>query len=107
MSRYILDGTLLTASAATYGTAVPTLTKRTIQAMKLYNGTAAPVACEVFLIPSGGTAIDTTRVISRTIGVEETYTCPEVINEGLNAGGFVQALGLNCSIRYTAWDDIS
>ncbi len=58
--------------------------------------------CEVHLIASGGSASDTNRVILRTLDVEETYNCPEVVNEGLNAGGFVQALGLNCSIRYTA-----
>ena len=102
VSTYILDGTLLTGAAATYGTAVPTLTKRVFRAMNLYNGTAAPVQCEVHLIASGGTASDTNRVILRTLAVEETYTCPEVINEGLNAGGFVQALGLNCSLRFTA-----
>ena len=101
---YILDGTLMTGSAATYGNAVPANTKRVFRSMKIYNGTSAPVQCEVHLIASGGTASDTNRVILRTIGVEETYNCPEVVNEGLNAGGFVQALGLNCSIRYTATD---
>lgn len=101
-SIYILDGALLTGAAATYGTAVPALTKRIIKAMTLYNGTAAPVQCEVHLIASGGTASDTNRVILRTLAAEETYSCPEVVNEGLNAGGFIQALGLNCSIRYTA-----
>ena len=101
---YILDGTLLTGAAATYGTASPALTRRIIRSMSLYNGTAAAVQCDVHLIASGGTASDTNRVISRVIGVEETYTCPEVVGHGLNAGGFVQALGLNCSIRYTATD---
>ena len=103
-SLYILDGTLLTGSAATYGAAVPTLTKRVIRSMTLYNGTAAPVACHVHLIASGGTASDTNRVILRTLAVEETYNCPEVVNQGMNAGGFVQALGTDVSIRYTATD---
>lgn len=101
---YVLDGTLLTAAAATYGTATPTLTRRIIRAMSIYNGTAAAVQCDVHLIESGGSASDTNRVVSRVIGAEETYTCPEVVGQGLNAGGFVQALGLNCSIRYTATD---
>lgn len=101
---YALDGTLMTGAAATYGTAVPTLTKRVIRAMTLYNGTAAAVSCHVHLIASGGTASDANRVILRTLQVEETYTCPEAIGQGLNAGGFVQALGLDCSIRYTASD---
>lgn len=100
----ILDGTLMTAAAATYGTSVSTLTKRVFRSMALYNGTAAPVLCQVHLIASGGTASDTNRVISRTVDPEETWPCPEVINAGLNAGGFVQALGLDCSIRYTATD---
>ena len=104
VQAYALDGTLLTGSAATYGTAVPALTTRIIRSMMLYNGTAAPVACHVHLIASGGTASDTNRIILRTLQVEETYTCPEAIGQGLNAGGFVQALGLNCSIRYTASD---
>lgn len=103
-SLYILDGALLTGSAATYGAAVAANTKRVFRSMSLYNGTAAPVVCQVHLIASGGTASDTNRVINRTIGVEETYNCPEVINQGLNAGGFVQALGLDCSIRFTATD---
>jgi hypothetical protein len=94
----------MTGAAATYGAAVPTLTKRVFRSMSLYNGTAAPVQVEVHLIASGGSASDTNRVILRTLAVEETYMCPEVVNEGLNAGGFVQALGLNCSIRYTAVD---
>ncbi len=103
-SVYVLDGTLLTGAAANYGAAVPALTKRIFRSMKLYNGTAAPVQVEVHLIASGGSASDTNRVILRTLAVEETYMCPEIVNEGLNAGGFVQALGLNCSIRYTAVD---
>lgn len=101
-SIYILDGTLLTGAAATYGTAVPTLTKRVIKQATLYNGTAAPVSCEVHVIASGGTASDTNRVILRTLAVEESYLCPEIVNRGLNAGGFIQALGLNCSFSYTA-----
>lgn len=101
---YILDGTLLTASAATYGTAVPTLTKRVMRSMSIYNGTVAPLQFEVHLIASGGTASDTNRVILRTLAVEETYACPEVVNQGLNSGGFVQAIGLNGSIRFTATD---
>lgn len=101
---YILDGSLMTASAATYGTAVPALSKRVFRSMILYNGTANPVQCDVHLIPSGGTASDANRIVSRVVGVEETYSCPEVVGQGLNSAGFVQALGLNCSIRYTASD---
>ena len=54
---YILDGTLLTGAAATYGTASPALTRRIIRSMSLYNGTAAAVQCDVHLIASGDTLL--------------------------------------------------
>ncbi len=103
-SLYILDALLLTNAAANAGTAVPANTKRIIRGATLYNGTAAPVVCEIHCIPSGGTASDTNRMIHRTIGVEETYKCPELVNKGMNAAGFVQGLGLDVSFSYEATD---
>ena len=97
-----MDPALLTGSAATQGTATPANTKRIIRAATLYNGTSAPVVCEVHRIPSGGTASDTNRVIHRTLAAEETYACPEMIGKGMNAGGFIQALGLDVSFSYEA-----
>ncbi len=103
-SIYILDAVLLAAAVANVGTAVPVNSKRIIRGATLYNGTAAPVVCQIHCIPSGGTASDTNRVISRTIGVEETYKCPELVNKGMNAGGFVQGLGLDVSFSYESTD---
>jgi hypothetical protein len=99
-----MDPSLMTGSASNMGTAVPANTKRIIRSAVLYNGTVAPVVCEIHCIPSGGTASDTNRVIHRTLAVEETYTCPELVNKGMNAAGFVQGLGLDVSFSYTATD---
>jgi hypothetical protein len=104
ITTYVYDASLLTASVVTKGDVVPANTKRFIKAMTLYNGTAAPVVCEVHLIPSGGTASDTNRIIHRTLAAEETYTCPEAINKGMNAAGFIQALGLDVSFGYNTID---
>lgn len=102
---YIFDGAQLTGAAATYGTVVPSLTKRIIKSAALCNTTGAPVSCTVYLIPSGGTAgAANTFISARSIAAGETYNCPELIGEGLNAAGFVQALGLNVTFKYTATD---
>ena len=102
-TAYIFDGAQLTGSAATYGTTVPVLTKGIIKSAHLTNTTGAPVACTVYLVPSGGTAgAANTLVSARSIAAGETYNCPELIGEGLNAAGFVQALGLNVTFKYTA-----
>lgn len=102
---YAFDGAQLTGAAATYGSAVPALTKRVIKSAQLCNTTAAPVACTVYIVPSGGTAgASNTYVSARTIAAGETYNCPELVGQGINAGGFVQALGLNVTFKYTAVD---
>lgn len=103
VSAYIFDGGALTGAAVTQGTAVPLLTKRIIRAAALCNTTGAPIAATVYLVPSGGTAGATNTYISaRSIGAGETYNCPELVNEGLNASGFVQALGNGLTFKYTA-----
>lgn len=104
---YIADPAQLTGSATTYGTVVAGLAKRVIKSAALTNTTGAPVACTVYLVPSGGTAgAANTFISARTVAAGETYNCPELVGKGLNAGGFVQALGLNVTFGYSATDII-
>lgn len=96
--KRLVSGSQLTGSAATYYTA-GTLTKAVIKSAQLTNTTAGAVACTVYVVPSGGTAGATNTLISaRSIAVGETYNCPELINQVLEAGGFIQALGLNVTL---------
>lgn len=105
VTPYVFDGGALTAAAATQGTAVPALTKRVIKSAALVNTTAAPIAATVYLVPNGGAAGATNTMISaRPIAPGESYPCPELINQGLNAGGAVQALGNGLTFKYTATD---
>lgn len=104
-SVVVVDGAQLTAAAATYGSVVGANTKRIIKAATLTNTTAGAVACTVYLVPSGGTAGASNTVISAlSIAAGASYSCPELIGRGLNAGGFLQALGLNVTLGYTAVD---
>ena len=108
ISAYIFDGGALTGSAVTQGTVVGTLTKRVIKAASLCNTTGSPIAATVYLVPSGGTAASTNTYISaRAIAAGETYPCPELIGQGLNAAGFVQALGNGLTFKYSAIDIVN
>src|SRR5688572_161067 len=97
-AKRLVSGSQLTGSAATYYTA-PSLTKARIQAAALTNTTGGAVACTVYLVPSGGSAGATNTFISaRSIAAGETYPCPELINQVIEAGGTIQALGLNVTL---------
>ena len=96
--KRIISGSQLTGSAATYYTA-PANTSTVIKKLVLINTTAGAVACTIYLIPSGGSAGATnTLTISRSIGINETWSCPDAENMVLPTGGFIQALGLNVTI---------
>ena len=105
IQTYVHDGSTLTAAAAIQGAAVPDLTKRIIRAATVTNSTAAPVSFSAYLVPKTGAPDGTNIMIaSRTIAAGESYPCPELVNQGLNAGGSVQALGLGLTFKYTATD---
>lgn len=105
IQSYIFDGGALTAAQAQQGTAVGSGTKRIITAAALVNTTGAAVQATVCLVPSGGAAAAANTLISaRTIAPGETYFCPELVNQGLNSGGFVSALGNGLTFKFAAKD---
>lgn len=57
------------------------------------NITGSNVVFSVNLVPASGAADTTNRVLSlRTIAPGETYTCPELVGQSLEAGGFISTL---------------
>lgn len=105
---YVYDGGVLTAAAAIQGSAVGALTTRVITAAALVNTTATAVSASLYLVPSAGAAGAANCLVSaRPIGPGETYFCPELVNQGINAGGTVQALGAGLSFKYSAKDIIN
>lgn len=105
VTPYTSDGAVLTASGDMQGVAVPVLTRRIIKAATLTNATGVPIAATVYLVPAGSAAGPTNVVITaRPIAPGESYPCPEMINQGLNAGGFVAASGAGLAFKFTAVD---
>lgn len=68
------------------------------------NTSAAPVLFSVNLIPLAGAASDANLVLKqRSIAPNETYTCPELVGQTLEAGGFISTLaGAATSITISA-----
>lgn len=93
IANYFFDGGNVTAAAVTQGTVTPANTRRRITAAIVCNSTAVAKTFTAHVIPSGGTAGATNMYISaRVIAPGESYTCPELVGRGMNAGGFVQVL---------------
>lgn len=91
VGKVFTQGTQLTGSAATYYTA--TNVQARIDKCTVTNPQAAAETVTIYLLPTGGTAGVANVVISaRSVNAGETYTCPEVVGQWLNAGGFIQAL---------------
>lgn len=103
VTPYIFDGGLLTGAAVTQGSVVPALTRRIIKAATITNTTGAPIAATIYMVPSGGAASAVNTFMSGlSIAAGSSYPCPELINQGLNAGGFIQAIGNGLTFKYTA-----
>lgn len=69
-----------------------TAVKTIVDKFTVFNGTAGAVTFKCNLVPSGGAAGATNLKLSRSIAVDETYTCPELVGQILNAGDFVSTL---------------
>jgi hypothetical protein len=92
IGKVLIQDTQIAASATTYYTAGAGVQTR-IDKFTVTNPTATARTVTIYLLPSGGTASDADVVISaRGINAGETYTCPEVVGQWLNSGGFIQAL---------------
>src|SRR5438034_11778270 len=74
--------------------APPALTKAVIKTMAVCNSTAGAVALTVKVQPQAGGTLRTV-ISARTLAVNETYLCPELVNEVIDVGGKIQLSGLN------------
>lgn len=83
----------LTNAAATYYT-VPGNTRTIIKKLTFTNpvSSAAARLVTVYLIPSGGSASDTTTITSqKAVAIGQSWECFEAENHILNPGDFLQA----------------
>jgi hypothetical protein len=63
------------------------------------NTSGVTVTVDVHLVPSGGTASNTTKVVAaQSITPGECYRFPELVGQVLNPGDFVQALASTSTV---------
>jgi hypothetical protein len=97
-ARRLVPGSQLTGAAAAYYTA-PTGTRAVLKSVVLTNTTVGAVLVTVYLVPSGGAVGAATTLISAlSLATNVSYTCPELVNQVIEAGGSLQALGLNVTL---------
>lgn len=104
MTIIVENQSTLGAAPDTVGAAVPVGTQRIFKAVGVHNPTAGVVTFKAYLVPSGGTADSSNRVIDRTVGIGKTDLCPELIGRGLAAAGTLQMDAVACTAGFTAID---
>lgn len=89
-------GSQIAASATTYYTATNVAAR--IDKCTVSNTGAAARTFSIYLVPSAGAAGVTNQIIvTRSINIGETYTCPEIVGHWLNAGQFLAAIASTAS----------
>jgi hypothetical protein len=67
--------------------------KTIIDKFTVTNTTAGAVSFSCNLVASGGTAGASNLVLdAKSLAAHETYTCPELVGQTLEAGGFISTL---------------
>jgi len=90
--RSFVNGVALTDAAATYYT-TPANTRSTIKKATFTNDDTGVVTVTINLVPSGGTAGYANRVTkTRSLAAGETWSCSDMENHVLEAGGFISML---------------
>jgi hypothetical protein len=71
----------------------PAGTRTIIDKFTVTNATPAVADLSVNIVPSGGAASTANVIIAvRAIGPGETYTCPEMVGQVMEAGSFISTL---------------
>ena len=90
--KALVNGVNLTAVAATYytaGTGVRAIIKRAT----FCNDDTGVVTVTINLVPSGGAAAYGNRITkAKSLAAGETWSCPDIDNHVLEAGGFISML---------------
>lgn len=78
--------------------------KTIIDKFTVTNTTAGAVTLSVNLVASAGTASDANLIIdAKSIAAGECYTCPELVGQTLEPGGFISTLaGASTSLTISA-----
>lgn len=96
--KRLVPGAILTGSAASYYTC-PSSKYAILKSLTVANSTGAAVSCSLYLVPNGASATAAYLIRPpRLIDVNESYTCPEAVNQVIEDGGTLQAVGAGLTL---------
>ncbi len=74
---------------------VPTGTFHQIRSVTIHNPTAGVIVFEAHIVAPAGSSASTNQMIKRSIGINESYMCPELLNKTLIDGNTLVFVGQN------------
>lgn len=87
--KSFVNGVGLAGTDTTYYTA-GTATKAVIKKATFVNDYSVPVTITICLVPSGGSSSYANRIVkSKSLTAGQTWSCPDLENHVLEAGGFI------------------
>lgn len=90
--KALASGSNLTATPTVQYT-VPAGSSASIQAVSVYNPTAAPVTFTMYRVPLNGVVADSYKICQRTVAPGTLIQGHEAINHKLESGGILMAMG--------------
>lgn len=103
----VLGQAVLTGAAAAVYTTPDNLTRASVSAAQLWNPTGSPVVVDVYLVPSGGSAGDSTKVDRVTVPATSAKTVFGLINQKVNPGGSIRALGSGVTLTISGAESVA
>jgi len=103
--KELVKGVPLTGAAASVYTA-PALTYATIQAASVNNSTAAAIAVNVYLVPSGEAQGNGYRIASRSVPAGGVLSLSELVNHKLEPGAQLYADGDGLSLTISGSENV-
>ena len=70
-----------------------------VRSAKVHNPTAGVIVFELHIVVPAGLSATTNQVIKRSIAVNETYMCPELLNTSLIPGNILIGSGENLNFE--------
>jgi hypothetical protein len=86
------NGVVLGTTETTLYTAPGNVDRAIVSQAALHNYGTVPQTVTIYVLQSGETSASSFKRIVRTIAVDETYLCPELIGESLGASGKITGL---------------
>lgn len=77
-----------------------------IRACTLHNTTAGAITAKIYIVSAAGTVADGQRLVTKALGQNQSYLCPEIVNHVLKAGDKVYFNGENINAALSVMEQV-